>query len=61
MEKKTYGKTRRGRPITDELIEELAQKAEEGYDVDEMLRRRGDGPRWGPEPRPSNPFVLIPS
>lgn len=47
MEKKTYGKTRRGRPITDELIEELAQKAEEGYDVDEMLRRRGGRPPMG--------------
>lgn len=41
--KKTYGKTRSGRPITDDLVEQLAQKAAAGYDVDEMLRRRGAG------------------
>lgn len=47
MAKKTYGKTRHGRPITDELVEELARKAEAGYDVDEMLRRRGGRPPMG--------------
>ena len=45
--KKTYGKTRSGRPITDDLIEELAQEAEAGYEVDEMLRRRGGRPPMG--------------
>ncbi len=47
MPKKTYGKTKSGQPITDELVEELAEKAEAGYDVDEMLRRRGGRPPMG--------------
>ena len=47
MPKKTYGKTKSGRPITDELVAELADKAEAGYDVDEMLRRRGGRPPMG--------------
>ena len=41
MAKKDYGRTRRGEPITDELVEQLAAKAEAGFDVDEILRRRG--------------------
>jgi hypothetical protein len=53
MARKTYGKTPSGTSITDELIEKLAAKAEGGYDVDEMLRRRGG--------RPSNPFASNPS
>ena len=45
--KKTYGKTARGAPITDELIDKLAKQAEAGYDVDEILRRRGGRPPIG--------------
>lgn len=41
MAKKDYGRTRRCEPITDELVEQLAAKAEAGFDVDEILRRRG--------------------
>jgi len=33
-----------GKPITDELVEELARKAEEGFDVEEIIRRRGGRP-----------------
>ena len=47
MTKKTYGKTAGGVPITDELVDELAHKAEAGYDVDETLRRRGGRPPIG--------------
>jgi hypothetical protein len=47
MAKKAYGKTASGVPITDELVEELADKAEAGYDVEEMLRRRGGRPPIG--------------
>jgi hypothetical protein len=47
MPKKDYGKTKSGQPITDELIAELADKAEAGYDVDEILRRRGGRPPMG--------------
>lgn len=41
MAKKTYGETKNGIEITDELVERLAEKAEAGYDVDGILRRRG--------------------
>ena len=47
MAKKTYGKTKSGRPITEEVVAELAEAAEEGYDVEEMLRRRGGRPPMG--------------
>lgn len=50
MRKKTYGKTASGVPITDEVVEELAEKAEAGYDVDELLRRRGGRPPIGSAP-----------
>lgn len=42
-----HGKTAGGAPITDELVGELAQKAESGYDVDEMLNRRVGRPPMG--------------
>lgn len=50
MEKKTYGKTTTGVPITDELIEKLAREAEAGYDVDEILRKRRGRPPIGSGP-----------
>lgn len=52
MTKRTYGHTKTGTPITDELIEELAEEAEAGYDVDEIIARRGKRgrPRLGAEP-----------
>lgn len=49
-QKKTYGKTASGVPITDELIEQLAAKAEAGFDVDETLRRRRGRPPIGSGP-----------
>jgi hypothetical protein len=45
--KKTHGRTASGKPITDELVSELAGKAEAGYDVDETIRRRGGRPPIG--------------
>lgn len=45
--KKTYGKTKSGVEITDELVDRLAKQAEAGYDVDEILRRRGGRPPLG--------------
>lgn len=47
MADKDYGRTRSGKPITEELIEELADKAEQGFDVDEIIRRRGGRPPMG--------------
>ena len=48
--RKTYGTTRSGRTIDDDLVEELAAKAERGYDVDEIVRRRGGRPPIGSGP-----------
>jgi hypothetical protein len=47
MPKHSYGKTASGIPITEGMIEELAAKAEAGYDVDKMLRRRVGRPPMG--------------
>jgi hypothetical protein len=38
--KKTYGRMITGELITDELIEKFVKKAEEGYDVEEILARQ---------------------
>ena len=45
-----HGKTASGKPITDELVEELAEKAEADYDVDEARRRRPGRPAIGSAP-----------
>jgi hypothetical protein len=50
MTKQRFGKTASGKPITDELVAELASKAEAGYDVEEILRRRGGRPPIGSAP-----------
>ncbi|HZT66874.1 MAG TPA: CopG family transcriptional regulator [Acidimicrobiales bacterium] len=47
MTKKSHGRTRSGKPITDKLVSELAEKAEKGFDPDEILRRRGGRPPMG--------------
>lgn len=47
MAKDEYGKTASGVPITEEVIAELAAKAEAGYDVEKMLRRRVGRPPMG--------------
>jgi Arc/MetJ-type ribon-helix-helix transcriptional regulator len=49
-EKKTYGKTRTGRLITDDLIQDAGEQAEEGFDVDEILQRRAGRPPMGSGP-----------
>ena len=48
--KKKHGITASGKPITDEIVKELADKAEAGYDVDETVRRRGGRPPIGAAP-----------
>jgi predicted HicB family RNase H-like nuclease len=40
---KTHGSKNDGTPVSDEVVEELADEAEHGYDVDELLRRRRGG------------------
>ena len=39
----THGRTADGTPITDEMVETMADEAERGYDVEEILRRRRGG------------------
>lgn len=48
--KKNYGRTRSGKVITDELIDEYVKQAEDGFDVDELIRRRGGRPLIGEAP-----------
>jgi len=36
-----YGHTKSGQPITDADIETMATEAEQGYEVDELIARRG--------------------
>ena len=52
MTKRNHGHTKSGAPITDELVEQLANEAEHGYDVDQIIARRGKRgrPRLGAEP-----------
>lgn len=46
--RKNYGRTLSGEVITDELIEKIVRKAEEGWDVEKILARRE--PDQKPEP-----------
>lgn len=41
MSTENHGHTKSGVPLTDEIIERLADEAEAGYDVEEILGRRG--------------------
>ncbi|MCP9488738.1 MAG: ribbon-helix-helix protein, CopG family [Solirubrobacteraceae bacterium MAG38_C4-C5] len=46
-----HGHKADGTPITDEMVEAMADEAERGYDVDEILRRRSGGrPPMGSAP-----------
>jgi hypothetical protein len=47
MSKKTYGEAITGEPLTEKRIDELAAKAEAGFDVDKILRRRVGRPPIG--------------
>jgi ribbon-helix-helix CopG family protein len=47
MARKDYGRTQSGTPITDELVAKVAARADEGFDVDEIIRRRGGRPSMG--------------
>ncbi len=47
MVSKDHGRTRSGQPVTDELLKKLTDQADEGFDVDEIVRRRGGRPAMG--------------
>jgi hypothetical protein len=53
-QRKSYGKTASGEPISDELVEQLADKAEAGYDVDERSAAGAGAHRSAPPPPVSN-------
>ena len=42
-----HGHHKDGTPITDADVEAMADEAEQGYDVDTLLRRRGGRPPLG--------------
>jgi len=44
---KDHGRTKDGTPITDAMVEAMADEAERGYDVEAILRRRGGRPPMG--------------
>jgi len=44
---KMLGTTAGGKPISEELVDQLAGKADAGYDIDETLRSRGGRPPIG--------------
>jgi Ribbon-helix-helix protein, copG family len=50
LEHATAHATASGVPITDKLVAKLAESAEAGYDVEEILRRRGGRPPIGSAP-----------
>lgn len=41
MTDRTYGRTKSGKVVTEADIERYAAEAEAGYDVDELIHRRG--------------------
>jgi hypothetical protein len=58
-DKKIYGTTKDGTPITDELIKEYVAEAERGYDLDKLEIVRGR-PLMGSAPAKSFPVRLDP-
>jgi hypothetical protein len=60
MSKPGHGHTASGKPITDRLIEDLATKAEQGFDVASTLRRRAGRPAMGAGPAPVESVRLDP-
>lgn len=58
-EKKTYGRTKSGVELTDEVLDRMATEAEAGLDV-KQLRRRPGRPSMGSGPADSLPVRLDP-
>ena len=50
MAKEAHGRTATGKPITEDLVAELAAKAEAGYDVEQTMRGRAGRPSIGSAP-----------
>ncbi len=63
MTKRTYGHAKSGKPIDDQLIEQLTEEAEAGYDVDEITPAEASavGHRSAPHHQLSSPSGSTPS
>lgn len=59
MAKKSYGRTKSGVELTDEVLDRMAREAEEGLDTTK-LRRRPGRPAMGSGPADSFPVRLEP-
>ncbi len=59
MEKRSHGRTKTGVELTDEVLERMADEAEEGLDI-AKLRRRPGRPAMGSGPADSVPVRLDP-
>jgi hypothetical protein len=57
---KSYGRLASGEPITEEMVEKLSKEAEEGFDVEEILRRRRGRPPIGSGPATVESFRIDP-
>lgn len=57
--KKSYGRTKAGVELTEEVLEHLAKEAEDGLDISK-LRRRPGRPAMGSGPAESLPVRLDP-
>lgn len=55
VEKKSYGRTINGELITDEFIAKLVREAEEGWDVEELLRKEKASAGFPPGDRAKHP------
>lgn len=58
-DRKTYGRSKSGVELTDDVLEQMAKEAEEGLDVTK-LRRRPGRPAMGSAPADSFPVRLEP-
>lgn len=58
-ERKSHGRSKAGAQLTDEVLERMAEEAEEGLDVT-RLRRRPGRPAMGSAPAESFPVRLEP-
>ena len=56
-----HGTMRDGTPITDSMVTTMADEAERGYDVEDVLRRRAGRPTMGVGPASTESVRLDPA
>jgi predicted HicB family RNase H-like nuclease len=60
LKRKSYGRTKSGVELTEEVVAELAAEAERGYEVDKLVIRRRGRPSMGSAPAEALPVRLDP-